>query len=93
MGRHCQTKVPEALQDLTTSAKAHHSSTWKSILKGRDVLVQGLGVCVKNGQTTKFWLTHGCHVGLLLIIAFNLYQRKKLSLVWQAIPLKLEKES
>lgn len=32
------------------------SSTWKSILKGRDLfLFNGIGICVNNGRTTRFW--------------------------------------
>lgn len=39
-------------------SKASDSYTWRSILKGREVLLKSLGVNVSNGKTTSFWRDH-----------------------------------
>lgn len=41
---------------LSVPSKSTASFTWRSILKGRDVLLRGLGINISNGQTTRFWM-------------------------------------
>ncbi|EOY16691.1 Polynucleotidyl transferase, putative [Theobroma cacao] len=48
------------------SAKASNSYIWRSILKGRDVLVRGLGKNICNGHSTKFWIDNWLSCGPLI---------------------------
>ncbi|GER38152.1 polynucleotidyl transferase, partial [Striga asiatica] len=40
---------------MEVASKTTDSYTWRSILKGRDILTKGVGICLANGKTTKFW--------------------------------------
>nr|WMB96745.1 hypothetical protein [Solanum melongena] len=47
-------------------ARTGDSSTWRGILKGREILCNGLGVGIINGQNTKFWLDEWLPCGPLI---------------------------
>ncbi|XVE99405.1 hypothetical protein REPUB_Repub03eG0195400 [Reevesia pubescens] len=49
-------KYLKAEDFLSVKQKSIYSYTWRSILKGRDVLLKGLGMNVSNGLSTKFWV-------------------------------------
>ncbi|XVF36663.1 hypothetical protein REPUB_Repub19eG0076600 [Reevesia pubescens] len=51
---------------LSVEAKSSDSYTWKSILKGRNLVKQGIGKNVNNGLSTKFWLEEWLPCGMLI---------------------------
>ena len=48
---------------LSNSTTGSHS--WKALLKGRELLTQGLKWIVGNGQNIKFWIDHWITLGLV----------------------------
>ena len=69
MDRYCQGKIPPHVDFLSCLPSSSCSYVWRSILRGRGVLRQGLGKCVKNGKTTKFWLDMWLPCGPLITLA------------------------
>ncbi|XVF08796.1 hypothetical protein REPUB_Repub07fG0034100 [Reevesia pubescens] len=51
---------------LTVQSMGMNSYTWKSIIKGREILKVGLGMNVNNGETTKFWIDDWLAKGMLI---------------------------
>ncbi|XVF12079.1 hypothetical protein REPUB_Repub08aG0083700 [Reevesia pubescens] len=51
---------------LSVAPKSYNSYTWKSILKGRDILLKGIGINVNNGKSTKFWIDDWLPCGPLI---------------------------
>ncbi|XVF16288.1 hypothetical protein REPUB_Repub10bG0018300 [Reevesia pubescens] len=62
---------------LTVTIKGADSYTWKSIIKGRMILQQGLGMNVYNGKSTKFWLDEWLPGGALINKAIRVLTDKE----------------
>ncbi|XVE95435.1 hypothetical protein REPUB_Repub02eG0096900 [Reevesia pubescens] len=56
---------------FTVRVKNTASYTWRSILRGRDVLMQGLGSNVANGKRSKFWMDSWIQCGPLINFALR----------------------
>lgn len=51
---------------FSVTSNATQSFVWRSMLKARDVLMQGLGKGINNGRGTKFWLDNWLPCGPLI---------------------------
>lgn len=51
---------------IGTAAKPSESYTWRSILRGREVLESGLGINIRNGKSSNFCLNQWLPCGPLI---------------------------
>lgn len=54
---------------LTSTSKHSNSPTWKAILSSREIIEEGMGKIVQNGQSTMFWLDNWVNGEPLALVA------------------------